>query len=180
MIQLPNWAEARGTLKKFFTKHPLCVSLYEAVFTFFVSNAALLFLVFTRLVDNRGAKPTISYSREVIAEAFISTEIFVYILALIAPALYVMVFVWQARRHKVFYFFLAGLQVAIVLGSGYIYGRAKSGGIANMEFVNTWALSCYVIGLLIWYVSLVYDKFMKSLEVPSPPPSGEAILRKLG
>jgi len=180
MVCIPTWPEARGTLKKFFTKHPLCVSFYEAAFVFFVSNAALLFLVFTRLVDNKGAKPTLSYSSEVIAEAFVSTEIFVYILALIAPALYVMVFVWQARRHKVFYFFLAGLQVTIVLGSGYIYGRAKSGGIANIDFVNAWALACYVIGLLIWYVSLVYDKIMKSLEIPNPPPSGEAILRKLG
>jgi hypothetical protein len=180
MVQIPNWAEVRGPLKHFFAKHPLCVSLYEAVFVFFVSNAALLFLVFTRLVDSKGAKPTLDYSIQVITEAVSSTEIFVYILALIAPALYVMVFVWQARRHKAFYFFLAALQVLIVLGSGYIYGRAKSGGIANLEFVNFWAWVCYVIGLIIWYVSLVYDKIMKSTEAHPPPPSGESILRKLG
>ena len=175
-----SWAERRRSIRHFFVRHPICVSLYEAVFVFAVSNAALIFLVFARVVDNKGASFSFTYAKQVIASAMSSTEIFVYVLALIAPALYVMVFVWQAKRHVLFFFVLAGLQLAIIVGSAYIYGRAKSGGVENLAFASSWAWTCYLLGLLIWYISLVYDKVMKSTEIRIQPPSGQTILRNLG
>lgn len=162
----------------FLKTSPYCVSLYEAVFVFVVSNFALVFLVFTSLVDHQDAAFSVAYATGVIEAALSSSEIFVYIMALLAPALWVMFYNWRARRNPIFYFALLGLQAVLILGSAYIYGRSKSGGVANEAFANRWAWIAFWAGLGVWYISMVYDKLFRP-HSPEQPDSGQKILREL-
>jgi hypothetical protein len=167
-----------STVVKILGTNPYCTSLIEAGFVFIVSNVALIFLVFTTLVDREGATLSIDFAVHVIRDAVSSSEIFVYIMALLAPALYVMFFEWRAKRSPIFYFALLLLQGTLIIGSAYIYGRAKSGGIANQAFADSWAWIAFWCGMFVWYVSLVYTK-MYTLRSPEPPMSGQKILEEL-
>jgi hypothetical protein len=169
----------RVLIADFIKTSPYCVSLYEALFVFVISNVALVFLVFTSLVDQEGATLSYDYAKGVIRGAISSSEIFVYIMALLAPALWVMFYNWRARRNPLFYFSLLILQAVLILGSAYIYGRAKSGGVPNQAFATSWAWLAFWAGLGVWYISLVYDKLFKP-QSPEQPNSGQKILRELG
>lgn len=175
-----NWADVRYRIGHALKHHPLIVSVYEALFVFIFSNISLPFLVFVHVVSTPQEKLSLAVAIRVIREAVSSTEIFVYILALIAPALWVMVHNWRARRHPGLFFTLLILQGMIVCCCAYIYGKAKFGGIENQPFVDSWAITCYLIGLMIWYISLVYDKVLKPTDIPSMPPSGASIMKELG
>jgi hypothetical protein len=166
------WKAARG---------PMVLSAFEALFVLVMSNIFLLFLVFVHLVSTPDATLSISLAIDVITNAVSATEVFVYIMALIAPTLWVMCHRWRARRHPIIYFALLLVQIAIMVGSAYIYGKAKTGAglIENPAFVNHWATVCYIAGVLIWYISLVYDKVLSDTRVPPSPPSGENILNEL-
>jgi hypothetical protein len=69
------------------------------------------------------------------------------------------------------------LQGVIITGSAYIYGKAKFGGIHNQDFADRWALYCVCLGVVIWYVTLIYEKW--PTPDSRPPESGENILREL-
>ena len=166
--------------KRFLRNHPFCLSFYEAVFTLFISNLFLLFLVFAHVVATPGTTLTWALAVQLVPQAFSSTEIFVYILALVAPALWIMVYNWRGRRNPIIFFGLSFVQVAIIVGSSYIYGQAKQGMKLNAAFVDNWAIICYVSGVLIWYITLVYDKYLNIAELVRPPESGKAILQELG
>ena len=173
--------DIKAALLQILKSHPIFLSLYEAIFTLAVSNVFLLFLLFAYIVATPGTQffsPALT--AKLIQEAFSSTEIFVYILALVAPALWIMVYNWRARRNPIIYFLLLFIQAAIILGSSHIYGQAKFGKIGNETFVDEWAINCYVAGVIIWYITLVYDKFLNSSEPLQPPASGAEILKQLG
>lgn len=161
-------------------RNPFFLSATEALVVFVISNAALGFLVFATLVSTPNSEFSLSLARRVIGGAFSPTETLVYILAILAPAIWIMVYQWRARRHPVFYWTLFLLQVAIIVGSAYIYGKGKLGTIENVQFASDWGEACYLIGLVIWYTTLVYDKKLRSVEIPTPPVSGARILQELG
>lgn len=162
-------------------RSPVLLSAFEALFVLVVSNIFLLFLVFVHVVSTPNISFSLAVAIDVITNAVSATEIFVYILALIAPTLWVMCHRWRARRHPIIYFGLLLIQILIMVGSAYIYGKAKTGTgvIENPEFVHHWATICYIAGVIIWYISLVYDKVLSDTKVPPSPPSGETILNEL-
>ena len=167
-------------IHKFLTSMPVWLSLVEAAFVLIVSNAALIFLVFAYIVETKGASFSFPLAYSVILSSINSTEVLVYILALIAPALWIMFYNWRARRHVIFYYALVILQIVIIVGSAYIYGKAKFGGIQNQAFADRWAIYCFVTGVLIWFITLVYDKWLPDVLHVQPPDSGGDILRQLG
>ncbi len=167
-------------LGRFLCSRPVWLSFVEATFVLLVSNAALFFLVFAYLVETKGASFSGKLAFLVVSENLRSTEVLVYLLALVAPALWVMFSNWRGRRHAAFYFSLVLLQFIIIAGSAYIYGKAKFGGIQNQAFVDRWALYCFIVGVVIWYVTLVYDKWLPTTLHAKQPESGEEILRQLG
>lgn len=160
--------------------HPIFVSFYEALFVFIISNSAILFLVFVRVVLTKDEGASGAVLVEMVSQAVSPAEIFVYILALLAPALWVMFYHWRARRNPIFYFALLMLQGVIIVSSSFIYGQAKFGTIENPEFVRGWAMGCYLLGLLIWYISMVYEKMINAPPIATMAPSGESIMRELG
>lgn len=169
-----------SALGRFFGANPVGLSLTELVFTLLFSNAAIIFLVFTHLVDTAHSHLTWSTVILVIRENVLPSEVLVYLLALITPALWIMAYNWRARKHVAFYWLLLIVQAIIVIGSAYIYGKAKSGsGVGNPEFVEEWAALCLVVGLIIWFITLVYNRAVISkMEAPRMH-SGESILRDL-
>lgn len=156
-------------VRDFFGDSPYGLSLTEVIFTLLVSNFALIFLIFAHVVDTPGAVLNLATAGSVLKENFRPTETLVYLLALLAPALWMMAYNWRARKHVGFYWVLLIVQALIVIGSAYIYGKANSTGVANDEFARRWALVCLSTGVVIWYVTLVYrrkvlDKLIKEVD----------------
>lgn len=143
---------------QFFVRNPYGLSLTEVLFILFVSNFALTFLVFAFVVDTPGATLDLQTALGVLYLNFRPAETLVYILAILAPVLWMMAYNWRARRHVGFYWILLLVQALIVIGSAYIYGRANSQAVQNEEFARRWAMICLTTGIVIWYVTLVYKK----------------------
>jgi hypothetical protein len=158
----------------------LRLSAFEAAFIFVLSNAAFPILVFVHHLNIKGEVLSVQSVFEIIFSNISPTENIVYILALLAPALWIMYYRWRARRHPLFFFSLLSVQAVIVVTSAIIYAVAKTGKVQNTEFASNWALGCYVTGLVIWYITLVYDKVLTDIRVPEPPESGAKILQELG
>lgn len=162
-----------------FIRRYLAPSFYEALFVFVVSNAWVLALVFVHLANNDGARLSTDLISDVISRHVQPSETLVYVLALIAPAAWIMMSSWRARKHVGFYWILFLIQGGIVFGSAILYSMGKSTGIKNESFAESWAQICLVAGVLIWYVTLVYDKWLpRATETPRRE-SGQAILAEL-
>jgi hypothetical protein len=165
--------ERLKAVARFLISRPVWLSLSEVAFVIFISNATFVFLVFAYLVETFSVPLALS----VVKENIRSTEILVYLLALIAPTLWMMFSHWRARLHSPFYHTLLVLQFLIIAGSAYIYGKAKFGGVHNQAFVDGWARYCFCVGVVIWWITLVYDKCLPP--IPRRPESGKDIIDKL-
>lgn len=181
-----DWAGVRAKVRAWVSARPVIPAAYESLleagFVFIFSNAFLLVLLIVTITNTAKAAPSIALTRSVIGNAFTATEVLVYLLALLAPALWIMFYHWRARRHAFLHFVLLIVQLGIIGGSAVIYALAKStrDPLPNPEFVGQWALSCYVMAIVIWYITLVYEKWLRSLTRQQPPESGKQILKELG
>ncbi len=144
----------------FFSRNPYGLSLSEVLFIILVSNFALIFLVFAFVVDTPGASLDMQTAIVVLRKNFRPSETLVYLLAILAPVLWMMAYNWRARKHVGFYWLLLIVQALIVIGSAYIYGKANSVGVENEDFTRKWAMVCLATGIAIWYTTLVYKKLV--------------------
>lgn len=151
-------ASAAGAANAALRRNAFALSLVEVVFIILVSNFALLFLVFTYVVDTPGASLDLRTAGSVLRANFRPSETLVYLLAILAPALWMMAYNWRARKHVGFYWILLIIQAVIVITSAYIYGRANSRGVPNEDFAQRWAIICLLTGVGIWYITLVYKR----------------------
>jgi len=159
--------------------------LGEVAFTLGVSNAALVFAVFVYLVVTEAATFSVSLAWDVIVDNVKPAEILVYILALVAPALWIMVKNWRGRRHAGWFWVLFFLQAFIIVGSAFIFGASKAGVMRNETFVEKWALASLITAIVIWYATLAYDRIVLSraqerLNEPVEQNGGQAIAQGLG
>jgi hypothetical protein len=161
-------------------RNAFVLSLWEAVFVLIFSNSFLMFLVFVHVLSTPKESLSLDVALRVIRSDVTPAEYLVYILAIVAPAFWIMLYHWRARRHPLVYSVLLIALGVIIVTSAYIYGKAKVSNIENMEFATSWSTACYVVGLVTWYVTLVYDKWLKTLVVPLPPVSGAQVLQELG
>lgn len=168
---------------KFLQNHPVCTAFFEVAFTVIVSNAALAFSVFVYIAQTENAFLSYDTVESVIANNVKASEVLVYLLALVAPTLWIMVSHWRARKHVSLFWTLFFVQIIIIICSSWIYGAAKSGLLKNDIFVNKWAISCLIVALLIWYATLVYQKIVldkvSGPSYSSAPESGSSILAEL-
>lgn len=161
---------------------PFTKTLTEVLFVLVVSNFSLVVAIFVYLVNTSGTSLSLELMATVTKNNVRSTEILVYLLAIIAPTLWIMVSNWRARRHAGFFWLLFFLQILIIIGSSYIYGAAKAGSVANDSFVDVWALICLISTVLCWYATLVYEKKVLSAVDAFPRNSadgGDDILTEL-
>jgi len=172
--------EPIGRVLKFLRSRFIWESCVEVGFTLLVSNAFIAFLIFAYMLETPSAKMTPTLALKLVSNNVKSAEILVYILALVAPTLWIMMMNWRARRHAVFYALLLILQIVIVALSAYVYGRAKFGGIANQGFADEFAIWALCIGIISWLISLIYHRWLPSAVNKPRPQSGQQIVDDLG
>lgn len=142
----------------YFQKSHWFMSLIEVGFSLFVSNCALLFAVFIYLVNTKSAILTYDVALRVIISSINIGEMIVYILAVLAPAMWIMVSNWRARKYNVIFWILGFFQVAIIICCFYIYGVSKTGELANPDFVKRFAMICFPMSVIIWYVTVFFQR----------------------
>ncbi|WP_164283351.1 hypothetical protein [Stenotrophomonas maltophilia] len=151
------------------------MALVEVCFSLFVSNCALLFAVFIYLVNTKSAVLTYDVAFGVIVRSINLGEIIVYILAVLAPAMWIMVSNWRARKYNVIFWILGFFQVAIIVCCFYIYGVSKTGELVNPDFVKRFAMICFPMSVLIWYVTVFFQRaFLNEVTANATQASGAA------
>lgn len=140
--------------------NPWFSSLIEVVFTLLVSNFAILIAVFVYMLGHpqEPANTFWTVFVAVINKNIKSTEIIVFILALIAPAMWIMFKHIRLWRHTGQWLFLLVLQIGVVLSTAIIFAMSITDTLKNTNLANFWAYLCLVVALCAWYWTLVYQK----------------------
>lgn len=167
--------------------NPWLGSLFEVIFTLLVSNFAILIAVFVYMLGHpqepENTFQTVFFS--VVNKNIKSTEIIVFILALIAPAMWIMFKHIRLWRHTVQWIFLLVLQVGVVLSTAIIFAMSITDTLKNTDLADSWAYFCFCVALCAWYWTLVYQKKVidsvgEKIERPKPgKESGSDVLAAL-
>jgi hypothetical protein len=153
-------------------------SAREFLWVYLVSNIPFLALVLMHVIGTKGAKADAVTIVEVISNNVQSGEIFIYISALLAPFVYVMIQFVRARRHMPLYSLFFILTVACYVYSFLVFGMHRLGRIENHDFVASTSIWFYITALVLWYFSLVFSK--KLAKPPAEEDSGaQKILNNL-
>lgn len=136
----------------------------EVLFALLVSNAAILISLFVyTLMRDDGTVPSLFLTA--LRANIKTTEIVVYILGFLAPAIWIMVSNLRAWRHVGFLLVLLLLQVVVVFSTGLIFAFSIAKVLMNDAVATKWSVGCLLAALLVWYATLVYDKkVLKNLE----------------
>lgn len=161
-------------------------SFIEVAFAVLVSNSAIFIAIFVSLLITKEPSANIfGVTASTFQGAVKTTEIVVYILGFLAPALWIMVGNIRAWRHVGFLLVLIGLQLVVILSTSLIYALSIARVLTNQALANNWAWGSLVVALIIWYVTLVYDKKVlkhlgNRIEQPKPgKDSGAGVLAGL-
>ncbi len=159
--------------------NPWLGSLIEVVFTLIVSNFAILIAVFVYMLGHsqepENTFQTVFFS--VVNKNIKSTEIIVFILALIAPAMWIMFKHIRLWRHTGQWIILLVLQVVVVLSTSIIFAMSITDTLKNTDLADSWAYFCFCVALCAWYWTLVYQKkFIDSAgeQIEKPKPGKES------
>ncbi|MGB5787650.1 MAG: hypothetical protein WBH11_19945 [Stenotrophomonas geniculata] len=148
----------RSALFDFIEGSNVCMALIEFLFSLVVSNFALIFAVFVYMVSTEGANFSMPLALGVIRSAINSAEAIVYILAVIAPAMWIMVNNWRARSYHWLFPWIIFVQAIIVIFCFCIYGMAKVGKIGNQAFVDLFASICFPVAVFTWYITVYFQR----------------------
>ncbi len=179
-----------GFLAKLWTKlwsNPWTASIIEVAFTLLVSNFAILIAVFVYLLGQSSETDNAFWATfaAVVHKNIKSTEIIVFILGLIAPAMWIMFKHFRLWRHTVFWILLLLIQAFVVMSTGIIFAMSITDTLKNTDLASFWANLCLVAALCVWYSTLVYQKKViesagDKLERPKPgKESGSDVLAAL-
>jgi hypothetical protein len=140
--------------------NPWFASLIEVIFTLLVSNLAILIAVFVYMLGHPQTPGNTFWTVlvAVVNKNIKSTEIIVYILALIAPAIWIMFKHIRLWRHTGQLIFLLVLQIGVVLSTAIIFAMSMTDTLKNTNLANFWAYFCLIVALGAWYWTLVYQK----------------------
>jgi len=146
-----------------------------------ISNIVPLFVIFLIHVVSEAKAPfTISEFYFVAATNIKPSDAFIYICALIAPVLYTMYSWNKAGKYFPYFWWFIGSQGLIELVGVIIFGMDRLNKINNWDFVRGAAIFLYVLALLVWYFSIVFDNRRLSQINSIPSPSGaQGILESL-
>ncbi|WP_417277262.1 hypothetical protein [Castellaniella sp.] len=166
-------------------KSSWAISAYEVLFTVVVSNLAIFLAVFIKALTNAEDQSFSFLFENLFQESIKPTEIIVFVLALIAPAMWIMVRNIRLWRHSYLLLLFLAVHIAIIVSTSVIFSLALSSTLHNTNLAFYWAKVCLSISLLVWYFTLVYHK--KVIESPAsnlatPKPgkeSGTDVLNEL-
>ncbi|WP_123730655.1 hypothetical protein [Stenotrophomonas rhizophila] len=137
---------------------PWVMALAEVGFSLLVSNCALLFAVFVYMVHSKGEELSFELALRIILSSINKYEIVVYILAILAPAMWIMINNWKARKYNLLFWVLFFAQFSIIVCCFYIYGAGKSGETINEAFVEVVAKISIVAAVCIWYITVWFQR----------------------
>lgn len=167
--------------------NPWTSSAAEVLFTLLLSNAAVLIAAYVVMLNQN--EPVQISVWNVFTEQLLKfikpTEIIVFILAIVAPAIWILLKNIEGWRHLQWWVTLLFGQFVVVLISTLIFATSLAGFANNKGLTNASALVCLGFAIFIWYVTLVYQKTVienSSKQIKKPKPgnsSGDEILNSL-
>ena len=159
-------------------KNAFVASFFEVAFAVLVSNFAIFIAIFVSLlISKEQATNLFVVTAATFQQSVKTTEIVVYILGFLAPALWIMVGNIRAWRHVGLLVVLIAVQLLVILSTSLIYALSIAEVLENQGFANSWAWSSLLVALIVWYLTLVYDKrVLKNLErrIERPKPGRES------
>lgn len=183
-------SESQGKCKKLWEclkVNPWVSSAVEVLFTLALSNAAVLVAAFVFMLNqNEPVEISVwSVFTEQLLKFIRPTEIIVFILAIVAPAIWILLKNIEGWRHLQWWIVLLFGQFAVITISVIIFATSLAGFANNKGLTNASALVCLCFAIAIWYATLVYQKTIienSSSQIKKPTPgfsSGDAILNVL-
>lgn len=164
---------------------PWATSAYEVLFTVVISNLAIILAIFIKALSNTDNQDFYYLLENLLEDKIKPTEIIVFVLALIAPAMWIMVRNIRLWRHSNLLLIFLAVHGVIVLSTSIIFSLALSSKLNNLALAMYWAKLCLAISLFVWYFTLVYYKKViespgKNLPTPKPGnESGSDVLKQL-
>jgi len=178
-------SDNNGTFWSRIIKSSWAISAYEVLFTVVVSNLAIILAVFIKALTNAEEQSFSFLFKNLFQESIKPTEIIVFVLALIAPAMWIMVRNIRLWRHSYLLLLFLAFHAAIIVSTSVIFSLALSSTLHNTNLALYWAKLCLSISLLVWYLTLVYHKKViespaSNLSTPKPgKESGSDVLNEL-
>lgn len=159
-------------------------SLGEIVFTFAVSNIAVFALLTLWALSNDPGDVDPTKAWAVVTSSIRPSEVLVYVMATLAAPLWLMFTRWRAKKHVALFSTMLIVQALIVLISALVFSVATLGRLKNTGLASDLALACFVLSVLIWFVTLIYVRVWvdPAVETPRPGPSaltGDSVLERL-
>lgn len=164
---------ARGFWKALFK------SATEIVFSLFVANFWFFMLIFVQLVNTPDLKLSTGLFAKTAESNISASDALVYLLALLAPTLWIMVSNWRARKHTSFYLVLLMFQGMVICFASYIYAQGRFAEIANKEFATQFAIAAFIACITTWLIALMYNHFLPATISMAPMQSGARVLADL-
>ncbi|WP_126312751.1 MULTISPECIES: hypothetical protein [Delftia] len=167
--------------------NPWSSSAAEVLFTLLLSNAAVLIAAYVFMLNQTEPVEVSVWGvfTEQLQKFIKPTEIIVFILAIVAPAIWILLKNVEGWRHLQWWAALLCGQFFVVLISTLIFATSLAGFANNKGLTNASALGCLGLAIIIWYVTLVYQKTVienSSRQIKKPKPgesSGDEILNTL-
>jgi hypothetical protein len=164
-----NWRHWRH---KFYSKWKFWLeALRQVAVVLAISNLVPLLVIFLIHVLTEAHAPfTFSEFVTVAANNIKPSDVFVYVCAIIAPVLFTMYTWHRAGTYFPYFWSFISVQALIELVGVIIFGLDRLNKISNWAFVHNAAIALYLIALLVWYFSLVFDN-KKQSEIGSNQPT---------
>jgi len=177
-------SDAQKSLWERLLRSSYFLSALEVMFALIVSNAAIFISMFVYMLtkDDSTSFQAAAYA---VSGAIRTTEVVVYVLGFLAPAMWIMVSNIRAWRHVGFLVILLVVQLIVVGSTGLIFAFSNAKVHMNIDRAGSWAWWCLLVALIVWYVTLVYDKqvlrnLQSKIETPKPGrESGSRVLANL-
>lgn len=144
-------------LKKILSNDYL-VAAYEVLFTLFISNLIILISAFFVILEQgNGASVSEAFLGQ-IAKFVKPAEVIILILALVAPATWIIFEHIEGWKHLRFGLFLIVVQFVVLSLSSYLYIAAINNKLNNVDMANKAAIAFFFAALIVWYMTLVYKR----------------------
>lgn len=157
---------------------PYVSSAVEVIFALLVSNAAIFISIFVILLMKKsGSFDFWVVAKLTFGKTIKTSEVLVYILGFLSPAVWIIVNNIRAWRHVGFLLVLVAAQLIVVISTGLIFALSLANVLSNTEMADTWAWGCLIFALGVWYATLVYEKkVLKTMEgrIPRPRPGSDS------
>lgn len=135
-------------------------SISEVFWVLVISNLSVLVLSFVFVLSNKGQAMGFAVVSDRFGDSFKSGELFVYLCALLAPAIYMAAANFRVARHHALLGVLFLLQLIFLLASAIVYSLYHTGGLENIKFARELAISIYPLALLIWASTVFYKRLV--------------------